>query len=37
VLELLDAQASGASSVRFRGEPERVIRDESGGSTVEPV
>jgi Putative auto-transporter adhesin, head GIN domain len=36
-LELLDAQASGGSSVRFRGEPERVIRDESGGSTVEPA
>jgi hypothetical protein len=37
VLELLDAQASGGSSVRFRGEPERVIRDESGGSSVQPA
>jgi Putative auto-transporter adhesin, head GIN domain len=37
VIELLDSQASGGSSVRFRGEPERVIRDESGGSSVEPA
>jgi hypothetical protein len=36
VSDRLEAQASGASSVRYRGEPDRVISDESGASSVEP-
>lgn len=34
-LELLEATASGASTVRYQGEPDRVISDESGASSVE--
>jgi Putative auto-transporter adhesin, head GIN domain len=37
VLGRLEARASGASSVRYRGEPDRVISDESGASSVEPA
>jgi putative autotransporter adhesin-like protein len=37
VLDRLEAEASGASSVRYRGEPDRVISDESGASSVEPA
>jgi hypothetical protein len=37
VLERLEARASGASSVRYRGDPDRVISDESGASSVEPA
>jgi Putative auto-transporter adhesin, head GIN domain len=33
----LEARASGASSVRYRGEPDRVISDASGSSSVEPA
>jgi Putative auto-transporter adhesin, head GIN domain len=35
--ERLEARASGASSVRYRGEPDRVITDASGSSSVEPA
>lgn len=37
VLDRLEARASGASSVRYRGDPDRVISDESGASSVEPA
>jgi hypothetical protein len=37
VSDRLEAEASGASSVRYRGEPDRVISDESGASSVEPA
>lgn len=37
VLGRLEARASGASSVRYRGDPDRVISDESGASSVEPA
>jgi hypothetical protein len=37
VLDLLEASASGASSVRYRGEPDRVVSDVSGASTVSSV
>jgi len=37
VLGRLEARASGASSVWYRGEPDRVISDESGASSVEPA
>ena len=33
----LEARASGASSVRYRGDPDRVITDASGASSVEPA
>jgi hypothetical protein len=33
----LEARASGASSVRYRGDPDRVITDASGSSSVEPA
>jgi Putative auto-transporter adhesin, head GIN domain len=33
----LEARASGSSSVRYRGEPDRVITDASGSSSVEPA
>jgi hypothetical protein len=36
-LDRLEATASGASSVRYRGEPDRVISDESGASSIEPA
>jgi formylmethanofuran dehydrogenase subunit C len=37
VLDRLEGRASGASSVRYRGEPDRVISDESSASSVEPA
>jgi putative autotransporter adhesin-like protein len=37
VVDRLEARASGASSVRYRGDPDRVISDESGASSVEPA
>ena len=37
VLDRIEGRASGASSVRYRGEPDRVISDESGASSVEPA
>ncbi|HET9672798.1 MAG TPA: DUF2807 domain-containing protein [Actinomycetota bacterium] len=36
-LDRLEAAASGASSVRYRGEPDRVITDASGASSIEPA
>jgi Putative auto-transporter adhesin, head GIN domain len=35
--ERLEASASGASSVTYHGEPDHVIRDESGASSIEPA
>lgn len=35
VSELLDVEASGASTVRYRGDSARVLVDASGASTVE--
>jgi putative autotransporter adhesin-like protein len=35
VSELLDAVASGASTITYRGEPDRVLVDSSGASSVE--
>jgi hypothetical protein len=35
--ERLEASASGASSVTYQGEPDHVIRDESGASSIEPA
>jgi hypothetical protein len=37
ILDRLEARASGASSVRYRGDPDRVISDESGASSVQPA
>jgi Putative auto-transporter adhesin, head GIN domain len=36
-LDRLEATASGASTVRYRGDPDRVLSDESGASSVEPA
>jgi hypothetical protein len=37
VEDRLEATASGASSVRYRGDPDRVISDVSGASSVGPA
>jgi putative autotransporter adhesin-like protein len=37
VLDRLEASASGASSVRYRGDADRVISDVSGSSSVVPA
>lgn len=37
VRDRLEATASGASTVVYQGDPDHVIRDESGASSIEPA
>lgn len=37
VLDLLEVEAAGASSVRYDGDPDRVVSDVSGSSSVAPA
>jgi hypothetical protein len=37
VRDRLEATASGASTVTYQGDPDHVIRDESGASSIEPA